>query len=296
MQSFVTNCLLFVLRVFSVLPNFLIVAFGSFVGSILYYLPSQRKNIALLNLTLCFPKFNENKRQQIIKSHFKDFVISILQYRLIFYANSNKIKNLISIKNLEVLLEYYEKRPIILLLPHLVALDLAGLRLVQEIKVFSIYTEQKNKILTEKLTQARTRFANASGFPRRQALRKVVSLLSKNNVFVYLGDQDFGEKDSIYVPFFAVDKCASVNALPRLVSLTNSVVIPLGIYRRGLKYEIEFGTPWQNYPSGNLIEDVRQMNNSFEEIISKDLSQYFWLHKKFKSQPDRPKGYLYRNC
>ena len=102
----------------------------------------------------------------------------------------------------------------------------------------------------------------------------------------YLPDQDFGLQDSIFVPFFAQQTCATITTLPKLARLTDAIIIPMATYRRGNHYEVEFFPPWTEYPSGNIEQDVIQMNSFVEASIRPALSQYFWLHKRFKTQPD----------
>ncbi|MDQ5922212.1 MAG: Kdo2-lipid lauroyltransferase/acyltransferase, partial [Pseudomonadota bacterium] len=134
-------------------------------------------------------------------------------------------------------------------------------------------------------------------FARQDGLRPILKRLKETKqVFYYLPDQDFGERDSIYVPFFAYPTCATVNVLPKLVQLSNAVVVPLAVYRVGDHYEVEFTEAWDNYPSGDITADVSRMNKYIEGAVSKNIAQYFWLHKRFKTQPNQERGALYKDC
>lgn len=300
MQRILTAIGLLIVRILSLLPTKTTMLLGSGLGILGYHMVKSRRNVGIKNLSLCFPEMSQSEKEQIIKQHFKYLMQSALEYGLVFYASYERIAEMVSIKNLDYVLQHYEKRPIILLCPHFVGLDLGALRLTQEIVGYSIYSRQKNNLVAEKLKDARIRFIRDQGgeiFARKEGLRPVIKRLrATKRAFYYLPDQDFGERDSVYVPFFAYPTCATVNVLPKLVQLTDAVVVPMAVHRVGEHYEMEFFKAWENYPTGDLTADVRQMNQFVESAIMKDISQYFWLHKRFKTQPGHKRGYLYKDC
>ena len=300
MQKVLTAIGLFVVRILSYLPTGATMILGSGLGWLGYHLAKRRRNVGLKNLTLCFPQMSEAEKHRIIKQHFKYLITSALEYGLVFYASYERIQETVTLKNLNFVLEYYEKRPIILLCPHFVGLDIGVMRLTHEIVGYSIYTRQKNSLVAEKLKQARIRFIADKGgeiFARQEGLRPVIKRLRQTKrAFYYLPDQDFGERDSIYVPFFAHQNCATVNVLPKLVQMTDAVVIPMAVHRIGKTYEVEFFKAWENYPTADIREDVIRMNKFVEQAVLKDITQYFWLHKRFKTQPGVERGSLYKDC
>ena len=59
---------------------------------------------------------------------------------------------------------------------------------------------------------------------------------------------------------------------------------------------MEFYDAWDNYPTDNLEADVIRMNKFVEQAVMKNISQYFWLHKRFKTQPGVERGSIYKDC
>lgn len=289
-----------ILRVLSWIPLKIINQIGSGLGIICYHLLRSRRNVGLVNLRLCFPKWTDEKRNELIKEHFKELFRSGLAYGLMFYASKDKLRRLIDIRGLENYSSIRGKKPVILLAPHFLALDLGANRLTLETPGYSVYSAQRNEYLTNKIKDARLRFIKDQGgeiFSRQEGLRTIVRKMKQTMIpFYYLPDQDMDEKNSLYVPFFAHPVCATLDTLPKLVQLTNAVVIPMATYREGDKYIVELFPAWDNYPTDNVKADVTSMNRFIETMIMKHPSQYLWLHKRFKTQPNAPRGNLYKEC
>ena len=288
--------LLFIpVRLMSLLPLSVINVLGSYLGILVYHLKSSRRNVGIKNLSLCFPNMTDIQKKIIIKNHFKCISSIALSYGMILYGSAKRIRNIVTINNMHYLLEHYQKRPVIILCPHFAGLDFAALRLSLEIIGYSIYSKQSNSFLTEEIKKARTRFMNDGEiFERQEGLRTIIKKLKENNTFFYLPDQDFGDKESIYVPFFAFETCATIKALPRIAKLTDAVIIPSYILKKHNKFVLEFLPAWQNYPTDDIREDVIRMNKFIENVVIDNLEQYFWLHKRFKTQPNVERGYIYK--
>ncbi len=281
------------------LPTAWVKFLGNGLGSLAYFLAPKRRKVGMLNLNLCFPEMEQEKKQVIIKEHFKMLMISVLNYSLVFFGSRRQLKKLVKFKNKEILDKYYTKRPVIILCPHFVGLDLAASRIaVQGYEGCSIYSKQKSEIVTKKLLWARTKFMSKEVgkiFARQEGIKPIVRHLKKHRaLFFYLPDQDFGERDSLYVPFFAHRNCATVKVLPKLVAMTDAIVVPMSVFWLDDHYEVEFYEGWEDYPSVSLYNDVLRVNQFIEMVVVKQLAQYFWLHKRFKTQPNMERGALYK--
>jgi KDO2-lipid IV(A) lauroyltransferase len=80
------------------------------------------------------------------------------------------------------------------------------------------------------------------------------------------------------------------------VQLTDALIIPMASYREGNKYVIELFPAWDNYPEGDVVQDVARMNRYIEKMVLQHPSEYLWLHKRFKTQPNKQRGILYKDC
>ena len=288
------------LRLISWLPMPVMRILGTGLGLMAYFIVAKRRRVGLLNLSLCFPQLSEEQRKKILRQHFCELFIISLDYGLLFGASKRRLRHLVKYRNLENLEKHYEKRPIVLLAPHFLALDIGGNRTTIDFAGYTMFSSQRNQYFGEKLKDARMRFLLQNGgeaFSRQEGLRAIVKKMKRNKwPFYYLPDQDMDENSSIYVPFFAHKTCATLDTLPKLLKLADAIVIPMATYREGNHYYIEFGETWENYPSGDLTADVAFMNRQIENMILQHPTQYLWMHKRFKTQPNLPRGQLYADC
>lgn len=300
LQRLFYNFLFLIIAILGLMPTIILRIIGFILGTIGYNLVTHRRNVGLINLSLCFPAMKVKQKKQIIKAHFRYLITAVLEYGIIFYASKKRIKKLVQLKNFHYLTDHYQQQPIILLAPHFVGLDIGVSRLSLEIAGTSIFSQQKNQYLTKKIQQKRTRFMAKTTriFSRAEGLRSIIKYLKQENkAFYYLPDQDFGERDSVFVPFFAHPTCATITTLAKLVKLTKAIVIPMMTYAQGNHYVVEFFPYWENYPSENQtpIDEVTKMNQAIETMINSHIAQYYWLHKRFKTQPDG-RHKLYQSC
>jgi KDO2-lipid IV(A) lauroyltransferase len=103
----------------------------------------------------------------------------------------------------------------------------------------------------------------------------------------YLPDQDAGRRNSVFAPFFGIP-AATFAVLPRLADMTNAVVLACWTRQlpHGRGYEVSFRPPIENIFSGDALADTTRMNREIEECVKEAPAQYFWLHKRFKTQPE----------
>lgn len=268
------------------LPLPILAWFGNALGMILYVFATERRRVARINLRLCFPEMGEAERNKLVRRHFRAFARSIIERGLLWWSSAQRIQRLVHVEGLEHF-KSVENDPVILLAPHFVALDVGGSWLSQYGNMFSVYSNQKNLYLHEKLLQGRSRFGDQLLLSRQQGLRPVVRALREGRPFYYLPDQDLAIKDALFIPFFGVP-AATLNTVGRLAEMTSARVVPVTtrMLPHGQGYELRFYPPWENYPSGDMVADTRRVNEFIEQCVQEMPEQYFWLHKRFKTRPE----------
>ncbi len=276
------------LWLFHLLPLALQAALGRVVGMLLFRLAGSRRRIALRNLQLCLPQLDEARRTAIAREHFQWLARSLLERGLLWYAPVERIKPLIHVEG-DVGLAERSERPVMWLVPHFVALDVAGAstQLFQKRLVGSIYQRQSNAVFDAAVRRGRLRFNQGEVFSRHETARPLMRAIRKGYAFFNLPDMDFGPRDAAFVPFFGVD-AATLLAPSRMARAMNMIVQPVvaEILPGGQGYRVRFLPAWTDYPSGDDAADARRMNAWIEEEVRRNPAQYLWVHKRFKTRPE----------
>lgn len=269
------------------LPMSMIGGLARALGYIAYAVAKERRRVGLINLQLCFPELPSAERRRLIRNNFVYMMRLVLEYGVVWWSRPERLKKLVTIKNLHYVTDLRAQgQDVILFYPHFVGFEMCVYALNQYIPLVSVYSHQKNAAMDQQIYAGRQRFNNCYIVSRQEGLRPIIKAMRKDHApFLYLPDQDFGTRDSVFVKFFGND-AATITGLSRISKLARAKVVPTIARRVGNRFELEFYPPWDNYPTEDAMADTQRMNDFLEERIREIPDQYFWLHKRFKSRPD----------
>ncbi len=267
------------------LPLRVLVPLGKGLGMLVYWLVRERRRVVRTNLRLCFPQMPATEREKLSRRHFRAFGRTVLEHGILWWGSEQRIRRLVVFEGRENFDRALGK-PLIVLAPHFVGLDMGGIRISIEYDVISMYSHQKNPALDKILLHGRTRFGQSVLVSRQEGLRPVIRGLRKGIPFFYLPDMDLGPKDSLFVPFFGVST-ATVAGLSRLARLTGARVVPCVTRQMpgAGGYVTRFYPVWENFPGASVEDDTARMNAFIEDRVREMPEQYYWLHKRFKTRP-----------
>lgn len=268
------------------LPMPLIGALAWVLGSIAYLAATERRRVGLTNLRLCFPDMTDPQRHRLLRKHFRYMMRLVLEYGVLWWSSAERLDRLVTLKNLHYVTDLRARgENVILFYPHFVGFEMCVFALNQYIPLVSVYSQQKNSAMDAQIYRGRQRYDNAFIVSRQDGLRPIIKAMRKDHVpFLYLPDQDYGPRDSIFVRFFGIE-AATITGLSRISQLAHARVVPAIARRVGNRCELEFYPPWDDFPSEDVVADTQRMNDFLEARIREQPEQYFWLHKRFKTRP-----------
>lgn len=267
---------------------------GERLGGLLYYFVASRRKVGATNLRLCFPELDAAARTDLLKAHFRALGRASLLETVSWWGGQAEVERLVRFEGLEHLHARLGK-PLIILAPHFLGLNPGGVRITLECApVVSVYSRIKNPHFDRLMLHSRTRFGGSELYSRQDGIKPVLRAIKKGLPFYYLPDMDFGRKDAVFVPFFGVP-AATITGLSRIAKVTGAAVVPYLTRWDGHGYVARFYPAWENFPTDDVVADTRRMNAFLEERIRETPEQYFWLHKRFKHQPEGAKGALYED-
>ena len=275
-----------ILWLISLLPLRLTAFLGRGLGVILHRVAGRRSHIVRTNLELCFPELDSSQIERLMKEHFKALGQAALTIGINMFASQRRLQRLVTMRDRDIFdREIAAGNPVILLAPHFVAMEIAGLVLAPERHMLSMYQTIRNPLIDYLVRRGRSRFGGIM-IERKADMRQVVKMVRGGSPFYYLPDQDPGSGDKVFAPFFGI-QTAVTPGLSRFARLSKAVVIPCftKMLPHGAGYEVIFMPPLKNYPSNDPVRDATQMNEVIEQGIREMPEQYFWVHRRFKSRP-----------
>ena len=288
MKSLPARALLGLLWLLHWLPLSVQALIGCALGRVLYTVARERRRIAARNVQLCLPELDARQRRDLLRQHFRWLGRSAVERALLWYAPPARLKRLIQVEG-DVHFAERSERPVMWLVPHFLALDVAGVatQLFQTRPVASIYQAQSDAVFEAAMRRGRSRFGQGELFARQDTARPLLRAIRRGHAFFNLPDMDFGLKDSAFVPFFGVS-AATLLAPSKMARALDMVVQPVvaGMLPGGQGYRVQFLPPWRDWPSDDALADARRMNAWIEAMVRADPEQYLWVHKRFKTRPE----------
>jgi KDO2-lipid IV(A) lauroyltransferase len=280
-----TRAALVLLWLLRLLPLRLLAAIGNGFGQLLYALGRERRNVCLINLARCLPELGVRERDALARRHFQAFARTFLERAILWWGSAARIRRLVRVEGMEHF-EAVRGGPLILLAPHFVGLDMGAARLMQEFDIVSIYARQKNEVFDAVLYAGRMRFGRVTLLSRQHGVRPALRAMQAGRPFYYLPDMDYGQRDTIFVPFFG-NEAATITGVSRLARLAGARVLPCitRMLPRGEGYVVRFLPAWEDYPGASIEADTRRMNAFIEAQVRQMPEQYLWVHKRFKTRP-----------
>jgi KDO2-lipid IV(A) lauroyltransferase len=287
MSQLGARLLLGVLWAFAQLPLAAQAALGRGGGALLYRLARTRRRVAERNLELCMPELTRAERDALVREHFRWLGRSLLERGLLWYAPVERLRRLIHVEG-DVGLAERSDRPVMWLVPHFMALDVAGVatQLFQKKQVGSIYQKQSNPVFDAAMRRGRLRFDQGEVYSRHERALPLVRAIKRGWAFFNLPDMDFGRKDAAFVPFFGVP-AATLLAPSKMARSLDMVVQPVvaEALPGGAGYRVRFLDAWTDWPTDDPVADAARMNRWIEAEVRRNPAQYLWVHKRFKTRP-----------
>jgi len=279
------------LRLISYLPYRIQMGLGRLLGRMLLHPSSKRRKIAEINLRLCFSDWSEEKRQEILKKHFESLGMCLFEFGITWWWPDDRFRPLAQIEGLENLQAALGKnKGVILLAGHFTTLEIISRVLKLHADFHPMYRKNNNPLIDHIITTGRVRHTGKA-IPHDD-LRSLIRSLRSNMPVLYIPDQNFGRKHSIFVPFFGI-QTATVPATSRLAAIDNTPVLPIIQQRlpENQGYRLVIEKELENFPTEDQEQDTTRINQILEQQVRNNPVDYLWVHRRFKTRPEGEKSF-----
>ncbi len=285
----------FILWLLHFLPLPALVLLGRGLGRTLHFFARKRRQIAQRNIDLCFPELSAPERRRLTREHFALLGRSMLERSILWWGSEARVRRLVEMEGEEhIHAERAAGRPVILLAPHFLGLDAGGIAIAQRFDSASVYAKQNNPVFDRLLLKGRSRFGDQLLISRDDGIRPTIKAMRAGRPFYYLPDISPRRRDAVFVPFFGIPT-ATITGLPRLAKAAGAAVLPCvtRMLPGSTGYRVTIGKAWTDFPGPDPEADAARMNAWIEAEIRTMPSQYYWVHRRFKTRPQRGDPGLY---
>jgi KDO2-lipid IV(A) lauroyltransferase len=246
----------------------------------------RRRRIAKINLELCFPELSPRQRSELLDAHFAALGIGLFETAMAWWAPDEKLRGLARVEGIEHLQRALDRgKGVILLTGHFTTLELGARFITWHQPFHAMYRSHKNLLYEAVMRRERERRSRFPPLPHED-LRGLLRAFRKGRAVWYAPDQNHGGRNSVFVPFFGIPAC-TITATSRLAALSGAAVVPY--FPRRLPgtngYEVVVLPALDNFPSGDVVDDTRRINEMLEQHIRQVPEQYLWVHRRFKTRP-----------
>jgi KDO2-lipid IV(A) lauroyltransferase len=292
MKKLKTWLLVGLLRWFSCMSNPTRLRAGRVITWLTMKLAGRRIRIVRRNLELCFPEESAETRERWLRQHFRALGQSFVDRGVLWYGTQEAIRNIVRLHNGQHITDLLTQgKPVLILAPHFVGLDAGAMRVIMDIgdkgrfEGATMYTPQRDPVVDAITSQGRGRFHKVHQVSRRDGVRGLMRHLQNCLPVYYLPDMDFGIKGAAFVPFFGIST-ATLLSTAQLARRTP--VVPVISYwdpDTGC-YDVMVHPAMADFPgTGTLEEATARLNREIEGWIRPCPSQYYWVHRRFKTRP-----------
>ncbi len=263
---------------------------GDLVGDLFFYVIRIRRKVAIKNLQTCFGKEkSERELKKILHLNYRHFGRVLMEFARVPLINRSTILNQIPVHNIH----YFEElkklnRGAFILSGHFgnweyMAAVLANLGL----PAYCVFKEQKNLAIDDIIKQFRMYVGIQPFKVKGGAAKGILKALTAKGIVVILNDQDAGRKGDM-IEFLGSP--ASTNRGPAVIAIKHRVPIIMGFGVREddgrIRVHLEKFPDINQFP--NNEDGVKlflvEYNKILEKYIRKYPEQWFWMHRRWKTQ------------
>jgi KDO2-lipid IV(A) lauroyltransferase len=276
-----------VMKLIAMLPYKMLMGIGRLLGEIIERVPSPRREVAAINVALCFPELDATAQAKLVDAHLRDIGMMLIEFALGWMGSDRAVARIpVVYEGLEHLqAAHAQGRGVLLVGGHFSHLELCARLVSQRIRIAGMYRRMDNPVFEWTVLRARLGYARAMF--DKDDIRGTVKYLRSGGTLWYAPDQDMRSKDNAFVPFFGVT-AATIKATHHLARMSQSLVIPF-FHRRlpnSQGYALRLGAPLENLPSDDADADTARVNLAIEDMVREAPEQYLWVHKRFKTRPE----------
>ena len=275
------------------LPVSFALQFAELLGKLAYRFDRRHREVAAENLRHAFPELADIPLSidQLVRGCFRHF--SLLLIEIILLPRKLRLYNY---KNYALLIHgerivpaLLDDRPLLIVTAHFGNWEMAGYVIgACGFETYAIARVLDNPYL-ERFFKTFRQATGQTIIAKKDDFERLAKVMRTNGKVATLGDQDAGPR-GVFVDFFG-RKASAHKAVALMAIEYDALMVVCGTPRvaEPMRYEIvneEVIDPRDYADRGDAVKAITQRyHDALERLIRRHPEQYFWLHRRWKSQP-----------
>lgn len=272
----------------TILPYPVLMFLGRQLGLAIGSLIPSRRYVLNTNLKLAFPDLDLKERRRMKRRILENSGAAIFETGIAWFWPDWRFRRriLCDEKELELARKLAaQNRPTIVLTAHFVTLEIMARAYALLVKPgIGVYRPSEHPVW--EYMQVKGRLRNNLALVSSKDPRSMLKAMIRRVPIWYAPDQDYGARVSVFAPFFAVEKAATVTGTHDLARVRDTMVQPSWTIREHGKYILRILPPLEDFPTEDVMADTVRVNHVLESMISTRPDQYLWLHRRYKTAPE----------
>jgi len=264
-------------------------AFGRVLGRLTMRILPNRYRMAKENMTLALPELSASEIEVNVRKNFEHIGICGAEMLRIdmFQLGDEDIDKYITYDGLSLLQEALALgRGVLLLSAHLGFWELGGFALAEKgIQLDMVAKPLKNPLADRYFGDLRKSFG-AEILNSRKGARRILQSLRANHAVGIMLDQHISPPGSVMVEFFG-RKAYTTTAIANMAMKNQVPVVPVFCLRQpdnSYKVWAEPMLMLTGKGENDVIENTQRLTDIIEAAVRKDVSQWFWMHKRWRKK------------
>ncbi len=278
------------IRAFAGLPLPMAHRLGAALGGVFYAFNGKLRQVTEINLRFCFPALTNKQRDALCRVSLREAGKGMAEVGLLWQGTRERVFACVqTVHGAEIMREAVAAgRGVLVIAPHLGAWELVGLHVSNQFPMTSMYRPPRVPELNTLMRTSRERFGARLVPTDTSGVRAQLVALKNGEVVGVLPDQDPGENNSNFAPFFGVP-ANTATLVPRLLNKTGCQGVFVFAVRlpQGRGFDLHFEPMPEDANHADLAVALTAINDKVEQIARRFPEQYLWSYERFRVRPDK---------
>ena len=274
------------------LPFPLLKLLGRATGKVIAFAAPKRAYVAKRNIELTYPELTPEQQAQLLKDNIALAGMGLYETAMGWWWPAWRVRKHIEIEGYEhVEHALAQGKSVFAMALHNMNLEFGCRGLGYTHPSIAFYRKHNNPLIDYLQYRGRAQ-ANKYLIHKRNA-KGLLQALDGQELCLYLPDQDYGRTQSIFVPFGGVPETATTTATLMFIKRSDSVPLLVTSQHSKRGYKIKFYPPMPELRELDDVAALTLLNQKIADIIAEQPESYLWMHKRFKTRPNKTDPSLY---